>query len=137
MYYYPAYIHQDEDGSASGFFPGVDGCFFAGNTLEECMEDARGALDAHFEFMADEGLQIPAATKVSEHSNDEECKDGFWVMVEIDTSKFEGDIKRINITLPENLIGKIDNRVLSDAKRYASRSAFIAAAARELLQRHA
>ncbi len=28
--FYPAYIHSDSDGSASGFFPDVPGCFFAG-----------------------------------------------------------------------------------------------------------
>ena len=25
--FYPAYIHSDSDGSASGFFPDVPGCF--------------------------------------------------------------------------------------------------------------
>lgn len=28
--FYPAYIHTDRDGRASGFFPDVPGCFFAG-----------------------------------------------------------------------------------------------------------
>ena len=31
--FYPAYIHSDPDGSASGFFPDVPGCYFAGDTL--------------------------------------------------------------------------------------------------------
>lgn len=135
MNYYPAYIHQDSDGSASGFFPGVPGCIFAGDTLDECMEDAKGALDAHLELMADLGHPVPAATKIGNHTEDEDCTDGFWAMIDIDPSKYEGEIKRINITLPENLINKIDKAVLVESKKFASRSAFIAAATRELLQR--
>ncbi|WP_256140875.1 type II toxin-antitoxin system HicB family antitoxin, partial [Escherichia coli] len=30
--FYPAYIHSVPDGSASGFFPDVPGCYFAGDT---------------------------------------------------------------------------------------------------------
>ncbi|WP_204302329.1 type II toxin-antitoxin system HicB family antitoxin, partial [Serratia marcescens] len=33
--FYPAYIHSDSDGSASGFFPDVPGCFFAGDSLDD------------------------------------------------------------------------------------------------------
>lgn len=32
--FYPAYIHSDPDGSASGFFPDVPCCYFAGDTLD-------------------------------------------------------------------------------------------------------
>lgn len=135
MYYYPAYIHQDSDGSASGFFPGVPGCIFAGDSLEECLEDAKGALDAHLELMSDLGHAIPAATSVSAHVDDEHCKNGFWLMVDVDASKYEGASKRINITLPENLIGKIDKAVSIENAKFESRSGFIAVAARELLQR--
>lgn len=135
MNYFPAYIHQDSDGSASGFYPGVPGCIFAGDTLEECMEDAKGALDAHLELMAEEGLALPVATKIEDHMRNEDCNSGFWVMVDIDPSKYEGEIKRINITLPENLISKIDKTVLIEPKKFASRSAFIAIATRELLHR--
>lgn len=36
--FYPAYIHSDPDGSASGFFPDVPGCYFAGDTLSRMRE---------------------------------------------------------------------------------------------------
>lgn len=35
---YPAYIHEDDDGTASGFFPGVPGCYFAGDTVENAWQ---------------------------------------------------------------------------------------------------
>ena len=63
--FYPAYIHSDPDGSASGFFPDVLGCFFAGNSLDDAFQDARDALTAHFEalFEMDEELPLPAMLK--------------------------------------------------------------------------
>lgn len=36
--FYPAYIHSDPDGSASGFFPDVPGCYFAGDTLDNAFQ---------------------------------------------------------------------------------------------------
>lgn len=134
MHYFPAYIHKESNGSASGFFPGVDGCFFAGNTLSDCFEDAKEALDAHLELLAEEGMTIPVATKVEDHEDDEECTNGMWCVIEIDASKYEGEIKRVNITLPEILISKIDKAVSKEGK-FDSRSGFIAVATRELLQR--
>jgi predicted RNase H-like HicB family nuclease len=52
--FYPAYVHSDYDGSASGFFPDVPGCYFAGDTLDKAFEDAKGALDAHFELLSED-----------------------------------------------------------------------------------
>ncbi len=40
--FYPAYIHSDPDGSASGFFPDVPGCYFAGDTLDNAFQDGTG-----------------------------------------------------------------------------------------------
>ena len=33
--FYPAYIHSDSDGSASGFFPGRSGVFLRGDSLDD------------------------------------------------------------------------------------------------------
>lgn len=59
--FYPAYIHSDNDGSTSGFFPDVPGCFFAGDSLDDAFQDAREALTAHFEALygIDERLPSP------------------------------------------------------------------------------
>lgn len=135
MNYFPAYIHQDSStGKASGFFPGVKGCIFAGDTLAECIEDAKGALDAHLELTAEMNFDIPQETRIEEHLNEERCAGGMWFMIEIDASKYEGKTSRINITMPEMLIEKID-RAVSCEKRFESRSGFLAEAARVMLQR--
>ncbi|MBU2708727.1 type II toxin-antitoxin system HicB family antitoxin [Zooshikella marina] len=129
---YPIYVHKDEDGSASGFAPGVTGLFFAGDTIEECIIDAKSAFDAHFELLADDGNEIPKAADIDSHLDDEDCQNGFWFMVEVDTTRYEGKAQKINITLPELLILKIDNFV-SEHPGYGSRSGFLAQAARKEL----
>ncbi|SQI42408.1 Uncharacterised protein family (UPF0150) [Serratia plymuthica] len=65
--FYPAYVHSDLDGSASGFFPDVPGCYFAGDTLDKAFEDAKGALDAHFELLSEDNQAIPRPQAVSFH----------------------------------------------------------------------
>lgn len=135
---YSAYVEIDTDGSASGYFPDVPGCIFAGDTPEETVKDAHSALEAHFELMADKGMAIPESSDSwnldisPENGNGEEAKPGRWIYVEIDTTKYLGKSDRINITMPHLLIEKIDKAVGQNS-RYTSRSHFIAEAARKEL----
>jgi predicted RNase H-like HicB family nuclease len=134
--HYPAFIEVDKDGSASGWFPDVDGCIFAGDTIEDAIADARSAIDAHFEALAENGAELPAPHPMQEHvaANAKEYVGGQWVLVDIKMDKFDGKAERINITLPHRLLHQIDNAVKSRPD-YGSRSAFIAAATRKELRR--
>ena len=135
---YPAFVEVDSDGTASGFFPDVPGCIFAGNTPEEAVKDAESALDAHFELMAEKGMKIPEPQNwfgldmSPENGSGEEAKNGAWLYVKIDITKYLGKSERINITMPQLLIEKIDKAV-GQSSRYSSRSHFIAEAARKEL----
>ncbi|EKY3203053.1 type II toxin-antitoxin system HicB family antitoxin, partial [Cronobacter dublinensis] len=57
-----------------------------------------------------------------------------WFAIEVDLSGLEGRQQRINITLPDTLIQRIDNRVKASAGRYRDRSHFLAQAARHELR---
>lgn len=129
---FPVYLHKTENGSWSGFVPDVQGCFFAGNTVDEALSDAFGAIDAHVESLADAGKAIPKAASVETHINDEECQGGYWAFIEIDLSRYEGKAVKLNITLPQNLLTKIDSYVEAH-REYGSRSGFLAALARREL----
>jgi len=133
---YPAFIEIDKDGTASGWFPDVPGCIFAGDTIDEAYADAQSAIDAHFEALAEDGLEIPKAKTMQEHivNNVTEYMDGQWALVKVDMDKFDGRAERINVTLPHRLLHQIDNAVKQNPD-YASRSGFIAAATRKELQR--
>ncbi|WP_426712693.1 type II toxin-antitoxin system HicB family antitoxin [Cronobacter muytjensii] len=57
-----------------------------------------------------------------------------WFAIEVNLSGLEGRQQRINITLPDTLIQRIDNRVKASAGRYRDRSHFLAQAARHELR---
>lgn len=132
--FYPAYIHSDVDGSASGFFPDVPGCFFAGDSLDEAFQDARSALTVHFEalYEAEEELPLPGSVKVHIEARPEDYVGGQWLLVDIDMRQFDGRAERINITMPRRLLVKIDSFV-NEHPQFSNRSAFLAEAARRVL----
>ncbi|QCJ69644.1 hypothetical protein C9446_07095 [Providencia heimbachae] len=133
---YPAFIEFDDNGSASGWFPDVEGCIFAGDNIEEAHADAKLAIDAHFELLSEKGFEIPMPKSQQAHlnSSSNEYGNGVWLFVDIDMDKYDGRAERINITLPHRLLHRIDTLVKSNTE-YGSRSAFIAAAARKELKK--
>lgn len=136
MQHYPAFIEADKDGSASGWFPDIPGCIFAGNTIEEAIIDAQNSIDAHFEALAENGKDIPSAGSIQEHIVNDvtEFINGQWVLINVNMDKFDGRAERINITLPHRLLHKIDE-VVRNKPEYSSRSGFIAAATRNEIHR--
>lgn len=132
---YPIYLHQADDGSFSGFVPDVIGCYLAGDTIDDAIVDAANALDTYFEYMSEKG-QTPAEAKtVADHLNDEDCNGGIWAYVDIDLTKYEGRTTKLNITLPQFLLARIDDYVNSH-REYHSRSGFFAELARRELTKH-
>ncbi|MNG65688.1 hypothetical protein D3C73_263610 [compost metagenome] len=134
--YYAIYIEIDKDGTASGWFPDVDGCIFAGDTVDEAYADAQSAIDAHFEALVECGLEIPKPRTMQEHllESAAEYVGGQWALVFVNMDKFDGRTERVNITLPHRLLHQIDDAVRNKPE-YNSRSGFIAAATRKELQR--
>ena len=130
----PASIHSATDGSASGFFPDVPGCFFAGDSLDDAFQDAREALTAHFEalFEMDEALPLPGNVEVHLENHPDDFTGGQWLLVDINMRQFDGRAERINITMPRRLLVKIDSFV-SEHPQFGNRSAFLAEAARRVL----
>ena len=132
---YPVYLHQAESGTYSGFVPDIEGCYFAGDTIDDAIADAHAAIDMYLEYQCDKGLDVPIAKTINDHKDDEDCRDGLWGFVDIDISRFEGKAVKLNITLPQNLLSKIDSYVMRNGE-YSSRSGFLAELARRELLRH-
>jgi len=135
MKYY-GIVEIDTDRSASGYFPDVPGCFFAGDDLHDAYLDAESAIEAHFEMTAEKGMEIPQSNGVPViDASTFHLEKGHIIMmieVNVDVTKYLGKSERINITMPHLLIEKIDKAVGQDS-RYTSRSHFIAEAARKEL----
>jgi predicted RNase H-like HicB family nuclease len=131
---YPVYLHQTESGTFSGFVPDLAGCYFAGDTIDDAIADAHAAIDAYLEYRSEKGKDVLVAGTMNDHKDDEDCQGGMWGIVDIDTSKYDGKAVKLNITLPQNLLRRIDAYVVSN-KDYTSRSGFIAELARRELSK--
>jgi predicted RNase H-like HicB family nuclease len=132
---YPIAIELGDDSHAYGVtVPDIAGCFSAGDTMEEALNNVREAIEFHLEGLVEDGQEIPLPTDMAKHQqNPDFAVNYIWAIVDIDVSRFMGKAEKINVTLPSRLIHLIDNRVTKDS-RYKSRSGFLAAGAELLLR---
>lgn len=130
---YPIAIERGSDKEAFGVIvPDINGCFSAGDTLEEALENVKEAIAGHLEILADDGEEIPLASEAVKFLDNDEYKNLIWAVVDIDVSRYLGKAEKVNVTLPSRLIHLIDDRVKKD-NRFKSRSAFLAASAERML----
>lgn len=129
---FPVVLHKDADSDYGVTVPDVPGCFSAGATFSEALDNAQEALALHFEGLVADGEALPQAQEVDAHLDNPDFAGGVWAVVDFDVTPYLGKSVRFNATLPENLLHRIDDVVKKD-HRYASRSGFLATAAlREL-----
>ncbi|WP_256822298.1 MULTISPECIES: type II toxin-antitoxin system HicB family antitoxin [unclassified Pseudomonas] len=129
---FPVVIHKDADSDFSVTVPDVDGCFSAGSTFSEALENVHEALALHLEGLVADDEALPQAQEVDAHLDNPDYAGGVWAVVDFDLTPYLGKSVRFNASLPEHLLNRIDEKVQKD-HRYASRSGFLATAAlREL-----
>lgn len=129
---FPVVLHKDTDSDFGVTVPDVPGCFSAGATVSQALENAQEALALHFEGLVADGAELPRAQEIDVHLVNPDYAGGVWAVVDFDVTPYLGKSVRFNASLPENLLHRIDERVQKD-RRYASRSGFLATAAlREL-----
>lgn len=120
---YPIHVNKDAESAYGASFPDFPGCFTAADELQDLPRAAQEAVEAHFHG---EASAIPAPSTPEAWAGHEDFQGGYWMMVEIDLSKVNAKAVRLNISLPENLVHRIDE--VAKARRL-SRSAFLAMAA--------
>lgn len=115
---------EHEKGSAYGVeVPDLPGCFSAGDTLDEALENAREAVSFHIEGLLDEGLPVPEPAGIEAYAGKRAYAGRTWVVVSVDLASLSGKSKRLNISLPERVLRRID---AAAAKNGESRSGFLA-----------
>lgn len=128
MLYALAVEPGDENHSFGVTVPDIKGCFSAGDSLEEALQNAREAIEGHLELLCEDGSEIPKAKALSEHVLNEEYKGHIWVLIDIDIVPYLGKSQKVNVTLPDLLIKQIDD-VVARKPEYKTRSGFLAKAA--------
>ncbi len=126
-------IHKDPASDYSVTVPDLPGCFSAGDNIEDALNMAKEAIGCHIEGMLLDGDIIPEVTPIEKHKDNPEYKNVMWGIVEVDLSKLSVKSKRVNITIPENLLHSVDQY----AKQHGeSRSGLLAQAVTEYMASH-
>lgn len=102
-------IHKDPNSCYGVTVPDLPGCFSAGDTLDEAIEQAREAILLHLESSAADGEELPAHRSVEEHRVDPDLADAaYWAVVEVPDHDLPGKAQRINITMNERVLNRLD-----------------------------
>ncbi len=99
--------------------------------MDETMTNVVEAIECHVEGLLLEGEDIPLPQPMDIHYGNADYKEGIWGVVSIDLSKLSGKAKRINITIPERILNKIDTQV---AESGSNRSSYLVNAALEYMR---
>jgi len=130
---YPVVIHKDPNSDYGVTVPDVPGCFSAGETMSEALDNIHEALALHFEGLVADGEPLPQPQEVDAHIANPDYTGGVWALVDFDVTSYLGKAVRFNATLPEGLLARIDAYVKTHPNQ-KSRSGFLAEAALRALQ---
>ena len=121
---YIGLIRKDADSDFGVDFPDFPGCVSAGDTLDEARRMAQEALELHVGGMVEDGEKLPAASSLEAIMANPENADAVAFLITL--PDLADRTVRVNITLPERLLRRIDERA-------KNRSAFLARAAEKAL----
>ena len=121
---YPIAIEAGSDTQAYGVVvPDLVGCFSAGDSLDEAVDNAKEAIELWLETVIDDGGAVPEPSSLAAHQINPEFKGWTWAVVSVDLAQLSDKAERVNITLPRRVLRRIDQ----DAKRNGeTRSGFLA-----------
>jgi hypothetical protein len=94
--------------------------------MEEALENAHEAVLTHVEGLLMDQEPIPTPSSVESLLPEWNEKGAVWALVAVDLSVLSNRAKRVNITVPENLLRKIDAFAMKDGD---SRSGLLVTAA--------
>ena len=130
---YPVVIHKDSNSDYGVTVPDLSGCFSAGETLDEALQEVTEAIKCHLEGLLMDGESIPVPHSIEYYQSDSDYADGVQAVVTIDLAKLSGKTTRVNITLPERVLNLIDKFAAENGE---TRSGLIAQAALEYIAAH-
>jgi len=121
---YPIAIEAgNNDHAFSVVVPDLPGCFSAGDTLDEAVDNAKEAVELWLETVIDDGGAIPEPHTLTEHQATPEFAGWIWAVVAVDLAQLSDKAERVNVTLPARVLRRIDAAAKAAGE---SRSGFIA-----------
>jgi len=127
---YPAYVHVGDKKHAHGVtIPDFPGCFSAADEWDDLPRMIQEAAEVYFEG---EDTAIPSPTPLEQLVDNPDYQGGVWMLVDLDLAKLKVKAKRVNITIPENLLYEIDRFA---GQHNLTRSGLLAQAAGQYIHR--
>jgi predicted RNase H-like HicB family nuclease len=126
---YIAVVHKDRKSDFGVSFPDFPGCVTVGKTIDEAKDMAQEALSLHMKGMIEDGENIPAPSKLEDIMDDPDYSDSAAILV-VSVTKTKPRSVRVNITLPEDTLRKIDEAA---QKKGMSRSSYLVHAAQNAI----
>ena len=130
---YPVVLHKDINSDYGVTVPDLPGCFSAGETIDEALNEAVEAIECHIEGLLIDGEPVPPPTSIEAHLDDPDYADGVWALVTVDLSKLSGNSLQVDITVPERLLTLVDQYA---AQQGETRSGLLAQATLEYIAAH-
>ncbi|MBW1822074.1 MAG: type II toxin-antitoxin system HicB family antitoxin [Deltaproteobacteria bacterium] len=122
-------VHKDPKSEFGVSFPDFPGCITAGSSIDEAKDMAHDALSLHIKGMLEDGENIPVPSKLEDIMEDPDFSDAAAILV-VSVSETKPRSVRLNITMPEDMLRKIDTVA---KKRGMSRSSFLVHAAQNAI----
>ena len=130
---YPIVIHKDTNSDFGVIVPDLPGCFSAGTSFEDAIDQASEAILCHIEGLLDDNEPIPQPSSIEHHRTNRDYKNGTWAVVSIDLTSLSKKSKRVNITVPERFLSQLDYYAQKNGE---TRSGFLLHAAMEYISTH-
>lgn len=112
--------------------PDLPGCFTAGDTMEAAFDNAREAIEAHCEVLAESGKDLPHPKPIRDWQASRQYKGWTWGIVDVAVERFFGPAEKINITVPSRVLKRIDAHARAHGE---TRSGFMTKAALEAMRK--
>ncbi len=127
---YIAVVHREPESEYGVSFPDFPGCITAGKTLEEAKDMAVEALKLHIKGIIEDGEKIPKPSKFDDIINRSEYSDAVAFLL-ISLPDIKTKRVRVNITIPDDILKKIDDIA---RKKGMTRSSFLTVAAQKEIE---
>jgi predicted RNase H-like HicB family nuclease len=121
---YPIAIEAGTGSTAFGVvIPDLPGCFSAGDTLDEAIDNAEVAAALWIDAALDAGQVIPKPSSVDAIRNHADYVGWLFGLVTVDPAQLDDIIERVNITLPRRVLRRLDAKAREAGE---TRSGYIA-----------
>ncbi|MGM0595136.1 MAG: type II toxin-antitoxin system HicB family antitoxin [Pseudomonadota bacterium] len=124
-------LHSDDGVNYGVIVPDLPGCFSAGESFDEAIDNAREAIDAHVELLAEEGAELPQSKPISVHRQNPDLAEAVWAVIDVPVERYFGPAEKINITVPARLLRHIDDYAKNHGE---TRSGFLVRAAQQAMR---